>query len=86
MRNKEQHEGKGKGLWACSNHNMCNLIIKTYRDSYACYDCCMPLRLPSLNEKQCLEHTYTMTNIQSMLIMSLVQHPLCGGRLHCMMI
>ena len=23
MRNKEQHEGKGKG-WACNNHNMRN--------------------------------------------------------------
>ena len=27
MRNKEQHEGKGKG-WACNNHNMTNPIIK----------------------------------------------------------
>ena len=27
MRNKEQHEGKGKG-WACNNRNMCNPIKK----------------------------------------------------------
>ena len=27
MRNKEQHEGKGKG-WACNNHNMHNPIKK----------------------------------------------------------
>ena len=26
MRNKEQHEGKGKG-WACNNHNMRNLTL-----------------------------------------------------------
>ena len=27
IRNKKQHEGKGKG-WACNNHNMCNPIKK----------------------------------------------------------
>ena len=26
MKNKEQHEGKGKG-WACNNHNLHNPII-----------------------------------------------------------
>ena len=42
MRNKEQHEGKGKG-WACNNHNMRNTIIKDAGRGYACYDCCMPI-------------------------------------------
>ena len=37
MRNKEQHEGKGRG-WACNNHNMHNLIMKRH---YRCYGCCM---------------------------------------------
>ena len=41
MRNKEQHEGKGKG-WACNNHNMCNPSLHLSIMGFACYDCCMP--------------------------------------------
>ena len=42
MRNKEHHEGKGKG-WAYNNHNMRNPIIKDVGRGYESYDYCMPI-------------------------------------------
>ena len=33
IRNKEQHEGKGKG-WACNNHNMCNPSLHLFLWGY----------------------------------------------------
>ena len=41
MRNKEQHEGKGKG-WACNNHNMRNHIKKIQggvMHGHTCFTC-----------------------------------------------
>ena len=46
MRNKEQHEGKGKG-WACNNHNMHNPTIKDVGSGYTCCMHAHPLSLPS---------------------------------------
>ena len=45
MRNKEQHEGKGKG-WACNNHDMRNLIKRYAGRGYTCYNAHL-LPLPS---------------------------------------